>query len=874
MFMFGRFTERAQQVLVLAQEEAKRLNHNFIGTEHILLGLVREGSGIAARSLQNLNVELTRVRSEVEKIIGKGDKAQGQGISYTPRAKKVIELAIEEGQNLGHNYVGTEHLLLGLLREGEGIAAQVLTNLGVDLKKARREVIQLLGGEAQLGSGQSGKSAPQTPTVDAFGRDLTKLAQEGKLDPVIGRDQEIERVVQVLSRRTKNNPCLIGEPGVGKTAIVEGLAQRIGEGNVPDILHDKRVVTLELAAVVAGTKYRGEFEERLRKLMSELQQAGNVIIFIDELHTIIGAGAAEGAIDASNILKPALAKGELQAIGATTLDDYRKYIERDPALERRFQPIMVGEPSNEESLEILKGLRDRYEAHHRVKISDEALEAAVKLADRYIQDRYLPDKAIDLIDEAASRVRLRNHTAPPDLKEMEEKVENIRQEKEAAVRGQEFEQAAQLRDQEQQLRAKLNELKKQWEQKKVASDQMQVIEEDIAHIVSSWTGIPVQKLAEEESRRLLRMEETLHDRVIGQEEAVHAVSRAIRRGRAGLKDPKRPIGSFIFLGPTGVGKTELARSLAEALFGDENAMIRLDMSEYMEKHTTARLIGAPPGYVGYEEGGQLTEKVRRRPYSVILLDEIEKAHPDVFNILLQILEDGRLTDGKGRTVNFRNTVLIMTSNVGANYIKKQPTVGFQPADTEKTYDSMRDRLLEELRRTFRPEFLNRVDDVIVFRSLSREDLAQIVDLMLKELSQRIEDYGLSLEVSSNAKEYLAEEGYDPTYGARPLRRVIQKKLEDGISEEMLKGHFTTGDTIQVQKDGDEGQLVFTKDGKSGDFVEEGEETEEKEGEKESSPGDPEEAGEDGEGEDNTRTKEHASKDHENNEDEEQRTSSE
>ncbi len=827
MFMFGRFTERAQQVLVLAQEEAKRLNHNFIGTEHILLGLVREGSGIAARALQNLDIELVLVRSEVEKIIGKGDKAQVQGISYTPRAKKVIELAIEEGQNLGHNYVGTEHLLLGLLREGEGIAAQVLTNLGVDLKKARKEVIQLLGGEAQLGSAQTGKSAPQTPTVDAFGRDLTKLAGEGKLDPVIGRDQEIERVVQILSRRTKNNPCLIGEPGVGKTAIVEGLAQRITEGNVPDILSDKRVVTLELAAVVAGTKYRGEFEERLRKLMMELQQAGNVIIFIDEMHTIIGAGAAEGAIDASNILKPALAKGELQAIGATTLDEYRKYIERDPALERRFQPIVVGEPSLDESREILRGLRDRYEAHHRVKITDEALDAAVKLGDRYIQDRYLPDKAIDLIDEAASRVRLRNYTAPPDLKEMEDKLEGIRQEKEAAVRGQEFEQAAQLRDKEQQFRAKLNELKKDWEKKKVVSDQVLVGEEDIAHIVASWTGIPVVRLAEEESAKLLRMEEILHQRVIGQHEAVQAISRAIRRGRAGLKDPKRPIGSFIFLGPTGVGKTELARTLAESLFGDEDAMIRLDMSEYMEKHTTARLVGAPPGYIGYEEGGQLTEKVRRKPYSVILLDEIEKAHPDVFNILLQILEDGRLTDGKGRTINFRNTVVIMTSNVGATYIKKQPVMGFKTSDEDATYEQMKSRLLDELRRTFRPEFLNRVDDIIVFKSLTEDDISKIVELMLKELSNRVTDYGLSLEVSQEAKDLLAKEGYDPTYGARPLRRVIQKKLEDGISEELLKGNFTTGDKIMVEKEKDAEKLVFTKGASKSEDPDEQEREEEK-----------------------------------------------
>ena len=682
MFMFSRFTERAQQVLVLAQEEAKRLNHNFIGTEHLLLGLVREGSGIAARALQNMNVDLNRVRSEVERIAPKGDKLYFQGITYTPRAKRVVELSIEESQNLGHNYVGTEHILLGLLREGEGIAAQVLTNLGVDLERARKEVIQLLGGtEGAAHPGGEEKSGPQTPTVDAFGRDLTKLAREGKLDPVIGREKEIERVIQILSRRTKNNPCLIGEPGVGKTAIAEGLAQRIVEGNVPDILRGKRLVTLELAAVVAGTKYRGEFEERLRKLVSELRQAGNVMVFIDELHTIIGAGAAEGAIDASNILKPALARGELQCIGATTLDEYRKHIEKDPALERRFQPIIVGEPSKEESLAILKGLRDRYEAHHKVKITDEALEAAVKLADRYIADRFLPDKAIDLIDEAASRVRIRNYTAPPDLKQIEEKLANLRAEKEAAVRNQEFELAAELRDQERKIKEELAELKKEWEQQIGTADLSMVTAEDVAYIVSSWTGVPVEKLAEEESARLLNLEKILHQRVVGQDEAVKSVSKAIRRARAGLKDPKRPIGSFIFLGPTGVGKTELARALAEALFGDERAMIRLDMSEYMEKHTAARLIGAPPGYVGYEEGGQLTEQVRRKPYSVVLFDEIEKAHPDVFNVLLQILEDGRLTDGKGRTVDFRNVVVIMTSNVGATSMHRA-TLGFGADDQE------------------------------------------------------------------------------------------------------------------------------------------------------------------------------------------------
>ncbi|HOB29322.1 MAG TPA: ATP-dependent Clp protease ATP-binding subunit [Bacillota bacterium] len=800
--MFSRFTERAQQVLVLAQEEAKRLNHNFIGTEHLLLGLVREGSGIAARALQNMNVDLNRVRSEVERIAPKGDKLYFQGITYTPRAKRVVELSIEESQNLGHNYVGTEHILLGLLREGEGIAAQVLTNLGVDLERARKEVIQLLGGaEGAAHPGGEEKSGPQTPTVDAFGRDLTKLAREGKLDPVIGREKEIERVIQILSRRTKNNPCLIGEPGVGKTAIAEGLAQRIVEGNVPDILRGKRLVTLELAAVVAGTKYRGEFEERLRKLVSELRQAGNVMVFIDELHTIIGAGAAEGAIDASNILKPALARGELQCIGATTLDEYRKHIEKDPALERRFQPIIVGEPSKEESLAILKGLRDRYEAHHKVKITDEALEAAVKLADRYIADRFLPDKAIDLIDEAASRVRIRNYTAPPDLKQIEEKLANLRAEKEAAVRNQEFELAAELRDQERKIKEELAELKKEWEQQIGTADLSMVTAEDVAYIVSSWTGVPVEKLAEEESARLLNLEKILHQRVVGQDEAVKSVSKAIRRARAGLKDPKRPIGSFIFLGPTGVGKTELARALAEALFGDERAMIRLDMSEYMEKHTAARLIGAPPGYVGYEEGGQLTEQVRRKPYSVVLFDEIEKAHPDVFNVLLQILEDGRLTDGKGRTVDFRNVVVIMTSNVGATSMHRA-TLGFGADDEEDSYEKMKERILSDLKQTFRPEFLNRVDDIIVFHPLNEEHINKIVEIMLEELNQRLAEYDLKVEVSEEARAALVKEGFDPAFGARPLRRVIQKRLEDNISEEMLQGKIAPGDTITVTiKDG-------------------------------------------------------------------------
>jgi ATP-dependent Clp protease ATP-binding subunit ClpC len=809
MFMFGRFTERAQQVLVLSQEEAKRLNHNFIGTEHLLLGLVREGSGIAARALQNMSVDLSRVRSEVERITPKGEKVIHQGISYTPRAKRVVELAIEESQNIGHNYVGTEHIMLGLVHEGEGIAAQVLANMGIDLKRARKEVIQLLGGEESgARAAASDKSGSQTPTVDTFGRDLTSLAKEGKLDPVVGREKEIERVIQILSRRTKNNPCLIGEPGVGKTAIAEGLAQHIMEGKVPEILSGKRLVTIELAAVVAGTKYRGEFEERLRKLMTELRQAGNVMVFIDELHTLIGAGAAEGAIDASNILKPALARGELQCIGATTMDEYRKHIEKDSALERRFQPINVGEPTRDESIAILKGLRDRYEAHHKVKITDQALEAAVKLGDRYISDRYLPDKAIDLIDEAASRVRIRNYTVPPDLKKVEEKLFNLRTEKEASIRNQEFEKAAKLRDEEHKLKEELEEQKKEWEQKVGASDLSLVTEEDVAYIVSSWTGIPTKRLAEEESERLLKLEEILHRRVIGQNEAVQSVARAIRRARAGLKDPKRPIGSFIFLGPTGVGKTELGRTLAEAMFGDENAIIRLDMSEYMEKHTAARLIGAPPGYIGYDEGGQLTEKVRRKPYSVVLLDEVEKAHPDVFNVLLQILEDGRLTDGKGRTVDFRNTVVIMTSNVGATMLNKT-ALGFGASNEEADYEEMKERVMDELKKTFRPEFLNRVDDLIVFHALNEEHIKKIVDIMLNELNRRIEEFSLRVEVTDDVKNRLLKEGFDPKFGARPLRRVIQRRLEDGISEELLQGKITPGDTVQVNVDAKNG-FVFSK----------------------------------------------------------------
>lgn len=810
MYMFGRFTQRVQKVLLLAQEEAKSFNHNVIGTEHILLGLVREGAGIAAKVLISMGVDLNRIRMEIEKLIGRGNaQLVSQSISYTPRAKKVIELAIEEGQNLGHNYVGTEHLLLGLIREGEGIAAQVLNNLGVDLAKARKAVLDMLGSVQGSLPESKGQAGTATPTVDQFSRDLTKMAKEGKLDPVIGREAEIERIIQILSRRTKNNPCLIGDPGVGKTAIVEGLAQRINEGNVPENLKGKRVVALELAGVVAGTKYRGEFEERLRNIMEELRNAGNVIVFIDEMHTIIGAGAAEGAIDASNILKPALTRGELQAIGATTLDEYRKHIERDPALERRFQPIMVGEPTKEESLEILKGLRDRYEAHHRVKITDAALKAAVNLSTRYINDRFLPDKAIDLIDEAASRVRMKAYTAPPDLKEMEERLETLRQEKESAVRSQEFEQAAKLRDKEQQLKEELENLKRDWEQRKL-KDTQSVTEEDIAQVVSAWTGIPVTQLAQEETERLLNMEQILHKRVVGQSEAVKAVSRAIRRSRAGLKDPKRPIGSFIFLGPTGVGKTELAKALAESLFGDEAALVRLDMSEYMEKHTTSRLIGSPPGYVGYDEGGQLTEQVRRKPYSVILFDEIEKAHPEVFNVLLQVLEDGRLTDGKGRTVDFRNTVIIMTSNVGAGRLK-QTSLGFRPGNSEKDYEDMKDTILGELKYTLRPEFLNRIDEIIVFHALEEEHLSEIVNLMLAEVQGRLAEYGIGIKVTEKAKKLLAAEGYDPAYGARPLRRVIQQKVEDEISEQMIRGEFTVNDTIIV--DAKNKKLVFSKESK-------------------------------------------------------------
>ncbi|EJY56826.1 ATPase AAA-2 domain-containing protein [Alicyclobacillus hesperidum URH17-3-68] len=796
--MYARFTERAQRVLALAQEEATRLSHPGVGTEHILLGLVREGEGIAARALQMLGVQADKVQQEVERIIGKG-QGQVSAMTYTPRAKKVIELSIDEARKLNHSYVGTEHILLGLIREGEGVAARVLANMNVSLNKARQQVLQLLGGDAVDLAGDKDSSVG-TPTLDSLARDLTQMARDGKLDPVIGRANEIERVIQVLSRRTKNNPVLIGEPGVGKTAIAEGLAQRIVAGDIPETLRNKRVMVLDMGTVVAGTKYRGEFEDRLKKIMDEIRQAGNIILFIDELHTLIGAGGAEGAIDASNILKPALARGELQCIGATTLDEYRKHIEKDAALERRFQPITVDQPSPEEALEILRGLRDRYEAHHRVKITDEALEAAVRMSDRYISDRFLPDKAIDLIDEAGSRVRLRTHTAPPNLKELEQKLEKVRSEKDAAVQSQEFEQAASLRDQEQKIKQELEQLKERWQQTQ-QHDDVRVTADDIAHVVAAWTGIPVKQLAQEESERLLHMEQLLHERVIGQDEAVQAVSRAIRRARAGLKDPKRPIGSFIFLGPTGVGKTELARALAESMFGDEDALIRIDMSEFMERHTTSRLVGSPPGYVGYEEGGQLTEKVRRKPYSVVLLDEIEKAHPEVFNILLQVLDDGRLTDGKGRTVDFRNTVIIMTSNVGAEELRKGGSVGFK-RDESSRYLDMKDKVMQDLKKTFRPEFLNRIDEIIVFHSLDEDHIGRIVDMMVHNLQRRLKEQEIEFTLTDEAKKFLSKEGFDPQYGARPLQRAIVRHIEDRLSEALLSGQIKKGDSVVLGLDGD------------------------------------------------------------------------
>lgn len=801
--MFGRFTERAQKVLALAQEEALRLGHNNIGTEHILLGLVREGEGIAAKALQALGLGSEKIQKEVESLIGRGQE-MSQTIHYTPRAKKVIELSMDEARKLGHSYVGTEHILLGLIREGEGVAARVLNNLGVSLNKARQQVLQLLGSNETGSSAAGTNSNANTPTLDSLARDLTAIAKEDSLDPVIGRSKEIQRVIEVLSRRTKNNPVLIGEPGVGKTAIAEGLAQQIINNEVPEILRDKRVMTLDMGTVVAGTKYRGEFEDRLKKVMDEIRQSGNIILFIDELHTLIGAGGAEGAIDASNILKPSLARGELQCIGATTLDEYRKYIEKDAALERRFQPIQVDQPSVDESIQILQGLRDRYEAHHRVSITDDAIEAAVKLSDRYISDRFLPDKAIDLIDEAGSKVRLRSFTTPPNLKELEQKLDEVRKEKDAAVQSQEFEKAASLRDTEQRLREQVEDTKKSWKEKQ-GQENSEVTVDDIAMVVSSWTGVPVSKIAQTETDKLLNMENILHSRVIGQDEAVVAVAKAVRRARAGLKDPKRPIGSFIFLGPTGVGKTELARALAESIFGDEESMIRIDMSEYMEKHSTSRLVGSPPGYVGYDEGGQLTEKVRRKPYSVVLLDEIEKAHPDVFNILLQVLEDGRLTDSKGRTVDFRNTILIMTSNVGASELKRNKYVGFNVQDETQNHKDMKDKVMGELKRAFRPEFINRIDEIIVFHSLEKKHLTEIVSLMSDQLTKRLKEQDLSIELTDAAKAKVAEEGVDLEYGARPLRRAIQKHVEDRLSEELLRGNIHKGQHIVL--DVEDGEFV-------------------------------------------------------------------
>ncbi|TEU02693.1 ATP-dependent Clp protease ATP-binding subunit [Candidatus Aerophobetes bacterium] len=810
--MFNRFTERAKKVIFLAREEARRLDHDYLGTEHILLGLIREGEGIGAAALQNLAIDLAQVRAEVEKAVGRGGGTLFLGqIPFTPRAKKVLELAVTEARNLGHNYIGTEHLLLGLIREAEGVAAQILTSLGADLGKVREEVSNLLG--TKVSPEQVAKPS-QTPTLDRFGRDLTRLARDGELDPVINRQKEIERLIQILSRRTKNNPVLIGEAGVGKTAIAEGLAQKIFEGSLPEPLLNRRVVTIDLGGIVAGTKYRGEFEKRMERILNEIRKAKNVILFIDEIHTLVGAGAAEGAIDASNILKPALARGELQCIGATTLDEYRKYIERDEALERRFQTIIVNEPTVKETIQILRGLRDKYEAFHRVKITDEALITATKLSYRYIQGRYLPDKAIDVMDEAAARVRLQFSTRPKELKKIEKELEQLRKEKEAAVKAQEFEKAANMRDKEKNLKDSLSKGKGQWEADKgKKGKQEKVTEKDVAHIVSSWTGVPLRDLTEAESKRLLRMEEAIHVRVVGQEEPIKAIAQSIRRAQAGIKNMKRPIGVFMFLGPTGVGKTYLAQALAEFLFGDEDAIITLDMSEYMEKFSVSRLTGAPPGYVGYEEGGELTEKVRRRPYSVVLLDEIEKAHPDVFNILLQIMDNGRLSDNLGHTVDFRNTVLIMTSNLGAEQIVRGSNLGFQ-AEKEGTlsYEEMKNRVMSELKRSFRPEFLNRLDEVIVFHALNKKEVKKIVDMLLEEKKELLEEREMNIEITQEARNLIAQEGYDPDFGARPLRRAIQKLIDNSLSEEILKGRFKDGEDIVIGIKN--GNIVFNKKKKS------------------------------------------------------------
>lgn len=805
--MFGRFTERAQKAILLAQEEAKMLKHNYVGTEHILLGIISEAQGVGAQALKESGVNLDACRREVVKLVGQGEQVS-ELLGFTPRTKRIFELSFLEARNLGHNYVGTEHLLLGLLAEGEGVAIVALQRLGVDIGKLQEKIIAKITDDSSTGN-QNETEKTGTPNLNKYGIDLNKLASEGKIDPVIGRTKEIERVVQVLSRRTKNNPVLIGEPGVGKTAIIEGLAQRIVEGKVPEIIKDKKIITLDLPGMIAGAKYRGEFEERLKSVLKELQESGGVILFIDEIHTLVGAGAAEGAIDASNILKPTLARGEIQIVGATTIDEYRKYIEKDLALERRLQPIMVEEPSVEDTIKILHGLRDKYEAHHRVKITDNALTAAAELSSRYINDRFLPDKAIDLIDEAASKIRVNAYIPPTELKNLEEKLGELQHEKEEAINTQNYEQAAQIRDQERKIKEELSNNKIKWEQEKQTTN-MVVDYDEVADIVSDWTGVPVSKMTEQESERLLNLENILHERVIGQDQAVNAVSNAVRRARVGLKDPNKPIGSFIFVGPTGVGKTYLAKSLAEALFGDDEAMIRIDMSEYMEKHSVSRLVGSPPGYVGYDEGGQLTEAVRRKPYSVVLFDEIEKAHPDVFNILLQILDDGRLTDSKGKTVDFKNTVVILTSNVGATSLKKQNTLGFSAAadESKEEYERIKETITEELKRTFRPEFLNRLDDVIVFHQLKEEQIKEIVDIMIMDLEKKMDKLDIKIKVTEKTKEYLANTGFDPVYGARPLERAIRKIIEDQLAEEILKGKLSKEEDIVIDYDGRE--LLFSK----------------------------------------------------------------
>jgi ATP-dependent Clp protease ATP-binding subunit ClpC len=820
--MYERFTDRARKVMQLANQEAQRFNHEYIGTEHVLLGLIKEGSGVAANVLKNLDVDLRKIRLEVEKLVQSGPDMVTMGkLPQTPRAKKVIEYSMEEARNLNHNYVGTEHILLGLLREQEGVAAQVLMNLGLKLEEVREEVLNLLGhgieGESERGGrggvgeegGEGRKSRSKTPALDSFGRDLTELARQKKLDPVIGRETEIERAIQILSRRTKNNPVLLGEAGVGKTAIVEGFAQRVIEGDVPELLLDRRIVVLDLAMMVAGTKYRGQFEERIKAVMNEVRRAKNTILFIDELHTLVGAGGAEGAIDASNVLKPALARGEIQCIGATTLDEYRKYIEKDSALARRFQEILIEPTSPDDTVKILRGLRDRYEEHHRVQITDDAIQAAVELSDRYITGRCLPDKAIDVIDESGARVRLKSMSKPPNLKEIDEEVEALNRQKEEAVANQDFEQAARLRDQADKLKKKKQQITKEWREK--SRENGGVVDEDvIAEVVSKMTGIPLTRMTTEDSLRLMQMEDELHKRVISQDEAIKAVARAVRRSRSGLQDPKRPTGTFVFAGPTGVGKTLLAKALAEFMFGDADALVQIDMSEYMEKHNVSRLIGAPPGYVGYEEGGQLTEQIRRRPYAVVLLDEIEKAHPEVFNMLLQVMEEGRLTDSFGRNIDFRNTILIMTTNAGAEAIKNEAAFGFAKPDQDSTYESMKTRVTDEIEKVFRPEFINRVNDIIVFRHLTEEDMKQVVDLELTKVRDRLKEKGIALELSDEAKEFLVKKGSNTDYGARPLRRAIETFVEDPLAEELLKGEFAGNDVVnvEVKKVGDKKQLVF------------------------------------------------------------------